>query len=106
MLELFNVGGRCPDTNYLFLGPCVLLACAAPTVVWGSAASTSRLDTGDYVDRGYHGVETIALLVCLKLRYPSRITLLRGNHETRTVTQVRHPARPRARHLQPLCIPS
>jgi serine/threonine-protein phosphatase PPG1 len=32
-------------------------------------------------------VETISLLVCLKLRYPDRIHLIRGNHESRGVTQ-------------------
>ena len=44
VLELFRVGGDVPDTNYLFLG--------------------------DYVDRGAHSVETITLLMLLKLRYP------------------------------------
>jgi len=60
VLELFRVGGDIPDTNYLFLG--------------------------DYVDRGAQSVETITLLMLLKLRYPKRICLIRGNHETRQVT--------------------
>ena len=62
LLELFSVGGFLPDTNYLFLG--------------------------DYVDRGRHSIQTISLLVCLCVRYPKRITLLRGNHESRQITQV------------------
>ena len=32
-------------------------------------------------------METISLLVCLKLRYPQRVHLIRGNHESRGVTQ-------------------
>ena len=60
--ELFNVGGECPDTNYLFMG--------------------------DFVDRGFYSVETFLLLLALKVRYPDRITLIRGNHESRQITQV------------------
>ena len=33
-------------------------------------------------------VETVSLLVALKLRYRDRITILRGNHESRQITQV------------------
>lgn len=38
---IYRIGGRSPDTNYLFMG--------------------------DYVDRGYYSVETVTLLVSLKV---------------------------------------
>jgi len=62
LMELFQVGGDCPQTNYLFMG--------------------------DFVDRGFYSVETFLLLLALKVRYPDRITLIRGNHESRQITQV------------------
>jgi len=62
LIELFRVGGACPERNYLFLG--------------------------DFVDRGHYSVETFLLLLALKARYPDRITLIRGNHESRQITQV------------------
>jgi len=60
--ELFKVGGDVPATNYLFMG--------------------------DFVDRGFYSVETFLLLLALKVRFPDRITLIRGNHESRQITQV------------------
>lgn len=62
LLELFKVGGKIPETNYLFLG--------------------------DFVDRGFYSVESFLLLVAYKVRYPDRIMLIRGNHESRQITQV------------------
>lgn len=62
LMELFKIGGPSPDTNYLFMG--------------------------DYVDRGYYSVETVTLLVAMKCRYKERLTILRGNHESRQITQV------------------
>lgn len=43
---------------------------------------------GDFVDRGSQSVETILTLLALKVCFPDRVTLIRGNHESREITKI------------------
>ncbi|OHT07391.1 Serine/threonine-protein phosphatase PP1 isozyme 8 [Tritrichomonas foetus] len=62
LVRCLQIGGLPPFSKWLFLG--------------------------DYVDRGPNSVEVMCLLFALKIRYPTQIFLIRGNHETSEMTEV------------------
>jgi serine/threonine-protein phosphatase 2A catalytic subunit len=112
LMELFKIGGPCPDTNYLFMGDyvdrgyyrCVCRCdhCAADGGGMSGAADPmsgrrAQLLTLVVPTRPSPpprtrvrpcSVETVTLLVALKVRFRDRIFILRGNHESRQITQV------------------
>ena len=62
LLRIFEHCGYPGEYNYLFLG--------------------------DYVDRGKQSLETVCLLLCYKIKYPEKVTLLRGNHESSVTNRI------------------
>ncbi|KAL8151498.1 hypothetical protein V2J09_021306 [Rumex salicifolius] len=103
-LDSYEVGELCHAAEQIFMNESSVLQLKAPIKVFGdlhgqfgdlmrlfdeygfpsTAGDITYIDylfLGDYVDRGQHSLETIALLLALKIEYPENVHLIRGNHE-------------------------
>ncbi|KAG9457527.1 hypothetical protein H6P81_002035 [Aristolochia fimbriata] len=103
-LDSYEVGELCYAAEQIFMQEPTVLQLKAPVKVFGdlhgqfgdlmrlfdeygfpsAAGDITYIDylfLGDYVDRGQHSLETITLLLALKIEYPEQVHLIRGNHE-------------------------
>ncbi|KAJ0975654.1 hypothetical protein J5N97_017619 [Dioscorea zingiberensis] len=103
-LDSYEVGELCYAAEQIFMQEPTVLQLKAPIKVFGdlhgqfgdlmrlfdeygfpsTAGDITYIDylfLGDYVDRGQHSLETITLLLALKIENPENIHLIRGNHE-------------------------
>ncbi|KAG2693554.1 hypothetical protein I3843_08G097800 [Carya illinoinensis] len=103
-LDSYEVGELCYAAEQIFMHEPTVLQLKAPIKVFGdlhgqfgdlmrlfdeygfpsTAGDITYIDylfLGDYVDRGQHSLETITLLLALKIEYPENVHLIRGNHE-------------------------
>ncbi|XVF21861.1 hypothetical protein REPUB_Repub12eG0125900 [Reevesia pubescens] len=103
-LDSYEVGELCYAAEQIFMQEPTVLQLKAPVKVFGdlhgqfgdlmrlfdeygfpsTAGDITYIDylfLGDYVDRGQHSLETITLLLALKIEYPENFHLIRGNHE-------------------------
>ncbi|KAL1559697.1 Serine/threonine-protein phosphatase bsl1, variant 2 [Salvia divinorum] len=103
-LDSDEVGELCYAAEQIFMQEQTVLQLKAPVKVFGdlhgqfgdlmrlfdeygfpsTAGDITYIDylfLGDYVDRGQHSLETITLLLALKIEYPENVHLIRGNHE-------------------------
>ncbi|GMH31006.1 hypothetical protein Nepgr_032849 [Nepenthes gracilis] len=103
-LDSYEVGELCHAAEQIFMQEPTVLQLKAPIKVFGdlhgqfgdlmrlfdeygypsTAGDITYIDylfLGDYVDRGQHSLETITLLLALKIEYPENVHLIRGNHE-------------------------
>ena len=65
LLEIFNICGKAPETNFLFLG--------------------------DYVDRGNNSLECFCYVLILKVKYRNRITYFKVNSNQLQVKSAKLP---------------
>ncbi|KAM0910908.1 hypothetical protein ACQ4PT_013795 [Festuca glaucescens] len=103
-LDSYEVGELCYAAEQIFMQEPTVLQLKAPVKVFGdlhgqfgdlmrlfdefgypsTAGDITYIDylfLGDYVDRGQHSLETITLLLALKIEYPEHVHLIRGSHE-------------------------
>ena len=57
-------------------------------IVGGGPPDNRFLLVGDYVDRGKQSIETLILLLVFKIKFPNKMFLLRGNHESNPITRM------------------
>jgi diadenosine tetraphosphatase ApaH/serine/threonine PP2A family protein phosphatase len=86
-----NIHGQLDDLLYLFekagaLAP-VSLEAGKPVRPQEFDSKKRFIFLGGYVDYGLHSLNTFLYLACLKLHFPQSIYLLRGSHETRSLTK-------------------
>jgi serine/threonine-protein phosphatase PP1 catalytic subunit len=54
----------------------------------GTPGEQTYIFLGDYVDRGNYGLECLALLMCFKVLHPTKLFMLRGNHECGPISRI------------------